>query len=550
METKLLPPRQRLETLPEGLPEYTLGFELAKWCFKYLKHTNGIRAGKPWQFTRNQLRFLLWFYAVDEDGNWIYNRGVRRLAKGSGKSPFAAVLSVIELLAPCRVDYFDASVRGGVVGKRVQMAWVQLAAATEKQTDNTMRHVRALLAEKNAKELHQMFDIQVGKTQVLVEDSKLEIITSSSVSVEGAESTFIIADELEHWTPTNGGVELHSTLMDNLAKSGSRMVETLNAWVPDIGSVGESTYEDWVSQEEGTTKTEGYILYDSIKAPPSTDLSDEESLRSALEFVYGDCEWANIDAIISRIWTKSAKPDDSKRKYLNIPTVPETSWVTPEQWEVLAKRDRELIDGEDIVMFFDGSLSNDNSALIGCCMSDGHVFQIGVWIPEDDGDGNYYINMHEIDQVVDKTFERFNVVGFWSDVREVESFAKISWVERYKDDLDLWAVPTGKLPEPIAWDMRGKGYEFTTAVEMAEAEIREKMFTHDGSAKLHEHVSNARRRPNRWGYSIGKEARGSEKKIDAAVCMVVARYMYRLAKERENNKPKKKERTNKAFFLM
>lgn len=553
---KLLPPRQRLETLPEGLPEYTLGYAIAEWCYKYLKHTNGIRAGKPWLFTHDQMRFILWFYAIDEDGRWLFHKAARRLAKGSGKSPFAATLAVIELLAPCRFDYFDSSVRGGVIGKRVHMPWVQLSAATLDQTENTMRHVRSLLSEYNAPELHKDYDLEVGKYQVYAEPSgKLEVITSSAVSAEGGEVTFIIADELEHWTPSNGGDELHATLTDNLTKSamfGSRMVETLNAWVPDINSVGEKTFEDWVLQEEGKSKNTQRILYDARKAPPDTDLSDYDSLYKALEFVYADCSWVDIPAIITRIWTKSAKVDDSIRKYLNIPTAPETTWVTPQEWDSLADYQREVSEGEDIVMFFDGSLTNDNTALVGCCLSDGFIFTIGIWEPVDTGDGNYMVDVDEIDLAVDKAFEKYSVYGFWSDVREWESFSKITWPERYRDDLKLWAVPNGKLPLPIAWDMRSKTYDFTNAAEMAEAEIRDGLFKHDGNGKLAEHVSNARRRPNRYGTSIGKESRQSDKKIDACVCMIGARYMYRLAKEQllHGDKNTKKVKTGKAFFLI
>ncbi|WP_157472648.1 hypothetical protein [Frankia sp. EAN1pec] len=52
---------------------------------------NGPRAGRPFQFTPGQMRFVLWWYAVDDEGRWLFHHGVRRLAKGSGKSPFAAV---------------------------------------------------------------------------------------------------------------------------------------------------------------------------------------------------------------------------------------------------------------------------------------------------------------------------------------------------------------------------------------------------------------------------------------------------------------------------
>lgn len=224
-------PQERLATLPEGLPKFTLGYEALAWAAKYLRHPNGIRAGKAWQFTREQARFVLWFYALDENGRWLFHHGARRLAKGSGKSPFAAVMALIELLAPVRFDHWSPDVPGGVVGKPVSMPWVQIAAVSLDQTENTMRMVRAMASPANAPALHRDYSLDVGKTQIFVQpEGKLEVITSSAATAEGAESTFVIGDELEHWTPSNGGAELHATLMDNLSKSGSRMLETLNAW--------------------------------------------------------------------------------------------------------------------------------------------------------------------------------------------------------------------------------------------------------------------------------------------------------------------------------
>lgn len=78
-------PADRLITLPGGEPEYTLGWQVATWAAKYLKIPNGPDAGKPWQFTGSQLDFVLWWYAVDENGRWLYSHGVRRHSKGTGK---------------------------------------------------------------------------------------------------------------------------------------------------------------------------------------------------------------------------------------------------------------------------------------------------------------------------------------------------------------------------------------------------------------------------------------------------------------------------------
>ncbi|MHA7726217.1 terminase [Corynebacterium hesseae] len=544
-------PQERLATLPEGLPKYTLGYEALAWAAKYLRHPNGIRAGKAWQFTREQARFVLWFYALDENGRWLFHHGARRLAKGSGKSPFAAVMALIELLAPVRFDHWDSSVPGGAVGKPVSMPWVQIAAVSLDQTENTMRMVRAMASPANAPALHRDYDLDVGKTQIFVQpEGKLEVITSSATTAEGAESTCVIADELEHWTPSNGGVELHATLLDNLSKSGSRMLETLNAWKPGINSAGESTFNDWVLQETGRSKNESRILYDARQAPHDTELGNADSLRSALEWVYADCPWSDIDAIMTRIWSPSAQVDDSKRKYLNWPVASSDSWCDPQDWAQMAQPDFRVEPGEDIVMFFDGSLSNDHTALIGCRMDDGHIFTIGVWEPKaPTPEDKPMVDVQAVDDRVDFAFATWNVIGFYADVREWESFTKVAWPERYRDQLELWATSRGaQQPEPIAWDMRGKDFQFTTAAELAEAEIMQHSFTHDGNPLLTEHVLNARRHEGRYGITVRKESRKSSKKIDACVCMIGARMVWRLARER-SGVSKKRQRTGKAFFI-
>lgn len=544
-------PQERLATLPEGLPKFTLGYEALAWAAKYLRHPNGIRAGKAWQFTREQARFVLWFYALDETGRWLFHHGARRLAKGSGKSPFAAVMALIELLAPVRFDHWDPDVPGGAVGKPVSMPWVQIAAVSLDQTENTMRMVRAMASPANAPALHRDYSLDVGKTQIFVQpEGKLEVITSSAATAEGAESTFVIGDELEHWTPSNGGAELHATLMDNLSKSGSRMLETLNAWKPGINSAGESTFNDWVLQETGRSKNESRILYDARQAPHDTEMGDADSLRAALEWVYADCPWSDIDAIMTRIWSPSAQVDDSKRKYLNWPVASSDSWCDPQDWAQMARPDIDVAPGEDIVMFFDGSLSNDHTALIGCRMEDGHIFTIGVWQPKAaDPDDKPMVDVQAVDDRVDFAFATWNVIGFYADVREWESFTKVAWPERYRDRLELWATSRGaQQPEPIAWDMRGKDFQFTTAAELAEAEVMQHSFTHDGNPLLTEHVLNARRHEGRYGITVRKESRKSAKKIDACVCMIGARMVWRLARER-GGVPKKKQRTGKAFFI-
>ncbi len=552
-----LPPADRLSTLPLGEPEFTLGYEAASWAHEWLIQPNGPRAGQPFRLTLDQFRFLLWWYALDREGRWLFDHGVRRLAKGSGKSPFAAVLALIELCAPVRLLRFVPDRPGGVRGKPVDMPLVQIAATAETQTANTMRMVRAF-APKGSRIVAE-YGLDPGKTRYYkVPEGTLEVITSSATAAEGAEASFVVADETEHWKPSNGGPDLAATLGDNLAKSGSRMLETSNAWVPGASTVAEATWDAWVAQEEAAglraagkeyaTADAGQILYDARIAPPETDMGDPESLRSALEWVYGDCDWKiqpgetspDVKSIMGRIWRPDARPDDSKRKYLNRPTIADDAWCDPTEWSRLADRAREVTATEPVVLFFDGSKSRDATALIGCCVDDGHVFTVDVWEPDTAHNSDDTVNVVAVDNRVQATFDRMNVVGFFADVQEWESFVKIDWPSRFGDRLLVKSVPSGKDPQIVAWDMRGHVWDFTQAAELTAEEITEsirrlddgddlpRLLTHDGDPRLARHVTNARSKANRYGVSIGKESPSSSKKIDAAVCMIGARMVRRL----------------------
>lgn len=547
-------PASRLYTLPSGEPTLTLGYAAAKWAEETLIQPNGPRAGKPFRLTDDQLRFLAWWYAVDEFGQWLYSHGVRRLAKGSGKSPFAAVLALIEFCGPCRLDRFDDRLAGGCRAKAADMPLVQIAATAESQTANTMRMVRAFAPKGSP--IVTRYNLDPGKTRYYKQpEGTLEVITSSATAAEGAEASFIIGDETEHWKPSNGGPDLAATLMDNLAKSGSRMLETSNAWMPEAGSVAESTWDAWVAQEEGRA-VERAILYDARIAPPTTDLSDPESLRAALEWVYGDCDWKkpagsdvpDVRPILKRVRTLTARVDDSKRKYLNWPTASKYAWQEPEAWHALAEP-RTVGPTEPVALFFDGSKSRDATGFVACAITDGYVFVPhwadgpAVWEPDPSHTTEDVVSVEQVDAAEEWIFDHYNVVAFFADVQEWESFVKITWPARHAAKLTIKAVPSGKEPQPIAWDMRSHTFEFTRAVELVEAEIAEREFRHDGNPILARHVANAQRNPNRYGVSIGKESPSSPKKIDLAVCMVGARMVRRLVLA-----GKKKPRTGKAVF--
>lgn len=59
----------------------TLGWQVIDWCLKWLDSPKG---GGELELTLEQVRFLLWWYAIDDDGRYAYRAGVLQRLKGWG----------------------------------------------------------------------------------------------------------------------------------------------------------------------------------------------------------------------------------------------------------------------------------------------------------------------------------------------------------------------------------------------------------------------------------------------------------------------------------
>ena len=69
---------------PWMLPEHTLGWRIAKWCTEYLLDIDDPE--KPWRFTLEQLRFILWRCAVDERGKFAYRTGCSSASRARART--------------------------------------------------------------------------------------------------------------------------------------------------------------------------------------------------------------------------------------------------------------------------------------------------------------------------------------------------------------------------------------------------------------------------------------------------------------------------------
>jgi hypothetical protein len=519
------------------LPEHTLGWDVINWSARTLLQPDGPNAGDPWNWTNEQARFLLWWYAVDLHGRFLYRRGVKRRMKGHGKDPFAGALSCVEFLGPCRFAGWGPD--GQPLAQRHPAPWVQIAAVSKDQTRNTMTLFPGLLG---GKERARKLGVDLGKEIIYGPGSaRIEAVTSSPRALEGGRPTIVIANETHHWLHNNDGREMARAIARNLAKirdGAARSLAITNAHEPGEDSVAEADWDAAQLIASGKSKATGF-LYDSLEAPADTDLADRDSLRAGLLAARGDSDWLDVDRLIEEILDPTTSPSMSRRFYLNQIVAPEDAYLSPAEWET-CRVDDQLEDRDQVTMFFDGSTTDDHTALVACRMSDGLLQPLGHWTPDPE------IDRTEVDGTVAATFDRYDVVAFYADLYGWESYID-RWRDDYGDQLLVAATAaTGKRAHKIGWDMRGRTAEFSAAVARFEADVRTGALRHTGHPALAQHIANAKRAGNRWGYSIRKEHRESTRKIDLAICAIGAS----MARRDLQNSGKTRQSTPESFVYV
>lgn len=511
----------------------TLGPYVLRWIKANLIIPDGPLAGRPLVFTPEQQRFVMRFYELDPhgsetavvDGALRNARRVRRAVlsrpKGWGKSPLVAALCITEALADVVPAGWDAN------GRPVSRSWAslgfkpktQVVAVSEDQTVNTWDPLLEMCREGP---VAQNYRIEPLETFVTVPRGRIEFTTSAARSREGFRPVFSAMDQTESWTPSIGGPQLAATIRRNLTKTGGSSIETPNAFIPGEESVAEKSWEAWQLQQEGKLKTGG-ILFDHREAPPETDPSDRDSLLAGLAYAYGDSSWVDLDRVVADYWDPNTDPQDARHFYLNQITHASDSWITQPEWAGCVSATTVVADRSMITLGFDGSAGRtrgvaDSTALIGCELKTGHIFELGMWEQPKGAIGKgWKVPRTEVDAAVRGAFTRYAVIGFYGDPAGWTS-EMAAWEATYHARLKV-----GRRDHPIEWWINsGRSGLVVRALESFHAAVVGHQLNHDGSSALTRHVLNTRRRPGRSGMWIDKEHRDSERKIDGTWAAVLA----------------------------
>ncbi len=475
------PPRWLTPT-PEADLARSLGDEVADFAEALVpiaKDSIAGRSGEPivfrdWQ--RNLLRHAL---ARREDRTFTHRIFLAGAARKNGKTALISVLPI----------YF------GLFGD--QGGEIYSAAADRDQAKLVMSHA------KRAVELQPEFHGQIRVFRDALEfkntGSVYRALSSEAFTKEGLSASLVIADELAAW-PNR---ELFDVLSLSMGARRSPIMIAITTAGPRIDPTGQDSI--------------AHTLYQLAKRRISGE-NDDTTLGMAWweagEGAYLEPErWAEanpgllsnppilaFDDLLSA--QKRTPEGEFRTKRLNEFVASSTSWIPSGAWDACADDTLKLEAHDAIVIGYDGSFSNDSTAIVAARISDRALFVLGHWEKPLD-DNHWRVPIEEVEMRVEELAKLY-------DVREL-----VCDPFRWQRSMEVWqsaGLPVVEMPQTPNRMVPATSSMFDAIVN--------KRVKHDGDPRLARHIANATPYQSRNGVMLKKEH--SNKKIDLAVAAIMA----------------------------
>jgi len=543
----------------------TLGWLATWWIETLVLHGPGDVEGEPIVHTDEYTGFILDCYALKPNGRRCHESAFLSRPKGTNKSGLAGELVLFEALGPCR---FDGWAKGGEtyeflghtyvyekgepMGRQVKTPYVRIMATEEDQTGNVYGMVKYNLEEGILSQL-KAYGMMVGNTKVsLPWGGEILPSTTGASSKDGGKETFVVFDE-SHLYTTGTLRNMYATVSRNLPKRAkiaeTWSLETTTMYSPGQESIAEQTFafakmiqesKEAVARGESATIKLDTLLYDH-RWGECEDLGDDEALKAAIIEAYGDAmEWNSVEGVMGKIFDPRTTEAESRRYYLNDIVSEQGSWVEVQQLRSATVPVWAIPDKTMITLGFDGAMTDDSTALIGCTVDTGEIFRIKISekpdIPLKDKDGNevkWEVDPVAFDAAVAMAMKKWKVVGFFADPPYWQTYVD-AWDNKYGEQM---LVKAGQASAIRWWTKRD------TQMSLALERLHDAICNETKEVRIQEdktllrHIINARVWERPAGNVIGKESKKSPKKIDACMAATLA-YEARAAYLHHGDKPK------------
>lgn len=506
----------------EEEPWPTLGELVCDWIEAYLVFGPGDLEHEPARIDDEKRALIYRCYEVypqgwrDENNKPIggrrrFRRCALSLQKGSAKTELAAWLAAVELApdGPVRCDGFDAW--GRPVGRPVSSPYIPMVAYTEEQSSDLAYGV--LLDILDHSPCASAFDIGMERiTRAGEPRAKAVALAGAPSSRDGALTTFQHKDETHRWN-TNRLRNASTTMQANLPKrllAEPWELETTTAYVPGEDSVAERTARYAEQVREGKIH-DSRLFFFHRQASDGYDMTDPAQIREAvIEAAGPQAEWKDIDGIVDTFQDPTADVEYLERVWCNRPLASSAQAFDGAAWE-RNKRPMVVERRTAISLGFDGSRTEDSTALIATVIATGYQWPIKIWEkplgPLGDG---WEVPEEEVDEAVDEAFRTYRVRKFYLDRSKWEK-AAARWAGRWGQKIVVFVSTT-------SYRQMGQGLRaYAGGIKSGE-------ITNNGDPAFARHIGNAQRNTLAildddgvplW--IISKDRPGSPNKIDAAM---------------------------------
>jgi Phage terminase-like protein, large subunit len=185
------------------------------------------------------------------------------------------------------------------------------------------------------------------------------------------------------------------------------------------------------------------------------------------------------------------------------------TWLPGGAWDACADAEREIPDGADVVLGFDGSFNNDSTALVVVTIPTDseapHVDVVAAWERPQNGGQEWAVPIFDVEDKIREACRRWQVREIVCD--------PFRWARTYQI-LEDEGLPVVEFPQSPS--------RMVPATQRFYESVMNKTLTHSGDARLSRHMDNCVIKTDSRGSRLSKDAKGSPRKIDLAVSAVMA----------------------------
>ena len=429
---------------------------------------------RPWQ--REILNDI---FELRKDGRRRYRRGLLMMPRKNGKSILASGIALYSLFTEMGAEVAI------VAGDRAQARIVFRECARMVELDPIL-----------SRKLHTLRDvIEYPET-----GSVLRVLSADASRAEGYNFSTVIFDEV-HIQPDDrlwATVNLGSGARRNPLVLG---ISTAGAKINTRGAFS-LCYSLWqYGQRIKTGEVDDPTFYFQWFAAPEALEWNSAEAAAAANPAYGDF----LDPEDFTAAARSLPRDEYETKRLNRWVTSSESFLPQGVWEACEDKALTLDKADPIVLGFDGSFSNDSTAIVACRISDKALFVLGHWERGIDEALTWRVPVEEVEAAM-------TGICLSHEVKEI-----VCDPFRWQRSMEVWQ----QMGLPVVEFPQTPGRMVPATAAMYDAVVNGNV-KHDGDPRLARHAANATPYYSRNGLMVKKEAKQSLKRIDLFVAAIMA----------------------------